>query len=595
MLKKQTEPNFPFLQKEINFTLIIVSMPRGKVKGASVGLLPPKGGCNKVAVLGTGTYGIVESYRLKDGTDYAVKTSTKDLRQADLREISLSRYLGQHPCIIDVLAAGFRQGGKLYMVMEQGIDVRKYIDTKNDDISVYRQMSICYQLACGVDYMHSKGVMHRDLKPDNMLIFPDGSVKICDFGLAKALSCVEGTGMTKEVLSAYYRGIELLLGGRYDQSIDMWSVGCIMYEVCAPLDKKDPYLFSGGTEAELIKDIANTLGTLKRETFDPLIAWRKVWDRQINYPTGIQKIKDHRLVRIITRCLDYDTKKRMTAKELVADPYFDFVRNAAFEVKESDRKNCIELLERATFDRVTPKIDRESITLQEEMMLKQWMAGEVIRTIGMDSTTYFFAIDLLYSTAPKVNHKYEFLQFCCGCLLIASMMKDIYPYREEDLAERMAKIHYKPSRFEVIPKEVYKRDIAPIANYAKYIAETLDFKLVKSTCYELYKQYRSYYPDLTSGTYHNSQSGLWILFVVSFHPSYFSIDPKVLALSALKLECDFRKIKFLHAPQLDPKATRPVVKILKEFIADKSEHDQFTWMHFVYKNLVPDFEAIRSL
>jgi serine/threonine protein kinase len=417
----------------------------------NTGGAPPGGGCNKVAVLGTGTYGIVESYRLKDGTDYAVKTATKGFRQADLREISMSRYLGHHPCIIDVLAVGFRQEGKLYMVMEQGIDVRKYMRLgpgdpdrkKYPDLDKKFTLSIIYQLACGVDYMHSKGVMHRDLKPDNMLIFPDGSVKICDFGLAKALSCVEGTGMTREVLTIYYKSIEVLLGGRYDQSVDIWSIGCIIYEICM-----NSILFRGATDGYMINLITRKLGPLKREEFDPLVAWDIGWYYLgKNAPSPMHQIQEmasltylmpftSQIRHIVLRCLTYDAKKRITAKELVADSLFDSVRNKTFEVRESDRKNCIELLELSTFARRNTSITDISpdISIETELILKVWMADEVRSLSNSDPMTYFYAVDLLTSTIPKDMKVTNLRSFGCGCLMVASMMKEIYPFDAKYLA-----------------------------------------------------------------------------------------------------------------------------------------------------------------
>ena len=85
------------------------------------------------------------------------------------------------------------------------------------------------QCIAAVDYMHRKGFMHRDIKPENFLVTGD-KVKLADFGLAKSLT--EKQNMTEYVSTRWYRAPELtLLSNKYNQSVDVWALGCIMAEM----------------------------------------------------------------------------------------------------------------------------------------------------------------------------------------------------------------------------------------------------------------------------------------------------------------------------------------------------------------------------
>ena len=84
----------------------------------------------------------------------------------------------------------------------------------------------------GLKYLHSAGVIHRDLKPGNLLVNSNCLLKICDFGFSRAIEPDRNTPMTLEVVTQYYRAPELLAGCKhYDTAIDMWSVGCIFAEL----------------------------------------------------------------------------------------------------------------------------------------------------------------------------------------------------------------------------------------------------------------------------------------------------------------------------------------------------------------------------
>jgi cyclin-dependent kinase len=98
--------------------------------------------------------------------------------------------------------------------------------------------------------------MHRDLKPQNLLVTKDGMIKLADFGLARAFSLPVKT-YTHEVVTLWYRAPEVLLGQKqYSTPLDQWSVGCIMAEMA----QKKP-LFAGDSEIDQIFNIFKVMGT----------------------------------------------------------------------------------------------------------------------------------------------------------------------------------------------------------------------------------------------------------------------------------------------------------------------------------------------
>jgi serine/threonine protein kinase len=113
-----------------------------------------------------------------------------------------------------------------------------------------------WQLLCGLQFLHQHKVLHRDLKPGNLLVSKRCELRIADFGLARVADTAEG--MTEHVVTRWYRPPELMLSpdGRYNESLDVWSVGCILGEL---LQRKP--LFPGKDFIDQLTLILNVIGT----------------------------------------------------------------------------------------------------------------------------------------------------------------------------------------------------------------------------------------------------------------------------------------------------------------------------------------------
>lgn len=191
----------------------------------------------KVEKIGEGTYGVV--YKAKNkltGEVVALKkirldTETEGVPSTAIREISLLKELN-HPNIVKLLDV-IHTENKLYLVFEfLHQDLKKFMDASAlTGIPLPLIKSYLFQLLQGLAFCHSHRVLHRDLKPQNLLINADGSIKLADFGLARAFGVPVRT-YTHEVVTLWYRAPEILLGCKYySTAVDIWSLGCIFAEM----------------------------------------------------------------------------------------------------------------------------------------------------------------------------------------------------------------------------------------------------------------------------------------------------------------------------------------------------------------------------
>ena len=110
-------------------------------------------------------------------------------------------------------------------------DLKRYLQSKDKKLSNSEIKSIMKQLINGIGYCHTRKVLHRDLKPQNILLDEQGNVKLADFGLARLLLMPTKT-LTHEVETLWYRAPEILLGQqKYTYAMDIWAVGCIFAEL----------------------------------------------------------------------------------------------------------------------------------------------------------------------------------------------------------------------------------------------------------------------------------------------------------------------------------------------------------------------------
>merc|ERR1711937_423083 len=182
-----------------------------------------------------------------------------------IREISLLKEL-QHPNIVrlyDVVHTD-RRLTLVFEYLDQ--DLKKYLDICDGGLETAILKSFLYQLLCGVAYCHQHRVLHRDLKPQNLLINKQGELKLADFGLARAFA-IPVRSYTHEVVTLWYRAPDVLMGSRkYSTPVDIWSVGCIFGEMASGRP-----MFPGYSEHDQVMRIFKVLGTPNEETWPTMI------------------------------------------------------------------------------------------------------------------------------------------------------------------------------------------------------------------------------------------------------------------------------------------------------------------------------------
>jgi len=207
---------------------------------------------------------------------------------------------------------------------------------------------IMYQLLKALKFLHSGDVIHRDLKPRNILLSSDCRVKLCDFGLARSLAqsdCIEGPNviLTDYVGTRWYRAPEIIIGSEtYSKSVDMWSCGCILAEM---LSGKP--LFPGSSIVNQLHRILEVIVITKQKDIESLSSWGL-------YPTSIPNKKRKILIHnasktatsLITKLIQWNPEKRIEVETAIKHSYLSMFHNPHDEPR-SYRKITLPIHENA--------------------------------------------------------------------------------------------------------------------------------------------------------------------------------------------------------------------------------------------------------
>lgn len=185
-----------------------------------------------------GSGGMADVYKGKDhklNRYVAIKVLKSDYRSD---QVFIQKFLSEaqaaaglmHPNVVNVYDVG-QDRGLYYMVMElvEGITLKDYIQKKGK-LSAKETISISIQMVTGIQAAHNRHIIHRDIKPQNIIISKEGKVKVTDFGIARATTSTQ-TISASVMGSVHYTSPEQARGGRVDEKSDIYSAGITMYEM----------------------------------------------------------------------------------------------------------------------------------------------------------------------------------------------------------------------------------------------------------------------------------------------------------------------------------------------------------------------------
>ena len=292
-------------------------------------------------LIGSGAYGIILS--AKDTQNNNQVVAIKKLKSIsdiiDLkriaREILIMKYC-QHENIIPLfdVIIHLNKNPKLnkiadvYLVMEKmDSDLQKIIASKQE-LSDEHYQFILYQILRALYFLHSANIIHRDFKPSNVLINEDCTVKLCDFGMSRAIQEEENISLTEYVVTRYYRAPEVMLSSHhYSKKIDVWSVGCAFAEL---LSKK--FMFPGDNYIAQIKLIIEVLGTQDDKDLNFIsnssaknfvMQFKNIPKKNFN---KILKCENPDAVDLVEKMLVFNPEKRYSIEQCLNHPYLKTMR-----------------------------------------------------------------------------------------------------------------------------------------------------------------------------------------------------------------------------------------------------------------------------
>eukprot|EP01006_Ploeotia_vitrea_P009280 TRINITY_DN21805_c0_g1_i2.p1 TRINITY_DN21805_c0_g1~~TRINITY_DN21805_c0_g1_i2.p1 ORF type:complete len:292 (-),score=41.32 TRINITY_DN21805_c0_g1_i2:141-1016(-) len=231
----------------------------------------------------------------------------------------------------DVLKLPTHSFSTFYFTLDlMDADLQWVINQQRSALTLHHVKHFMYNVLRGLAYVHSAGVIHRDLKPKNILITQDCQVKIADFGLARE----EGDEMSVYVETRWYRAPELLimsaesLRDHYSSKVDIWSCGCMLGELLLTHP-----LWPGTNSCEQLKLVLQTLGKPTAEDMEGIKTTSAIDEffKHVDIPTqgnfdALFAGQDPEAVALARQMLQFNPAKRMNAAEALAHEFFDSVR-----------------------------------------------------------------------------------------------------------------------------------------------------------------------------------------------------------------------------------------------------------------------------
>lgn len=294
-------------------------------------------------VIGNGSFGVVYQATVTgDRETVAIKKVLQDRRFKN-RELEIMQLLS-HPSVVELKNHFYSRGAnrdEIYLNLVMGFvpenlhyAIRTHAKARRLIPYLYTKVYI-YQIARSLAYIHSLGVCHRDIKPQNLLYCPQNHfVKLCDFGSAKML--VSGQPNVAYICSRYYRAPELVFEAtEYTTAIDTWSMGCVFAEMLLG----EP-LFPGESASNQKIQIINLLGAPKPQelkAMNPALSSSRMAEVTGTHLESRLPRAPPGAIDLLSKILKYDPSARLDPFGCLAHPYFDELRAEGAQLPNSTR------------------------------------------------------------------------------------------------------------------------------------------------------------------------------------------------------------------------------------------------------------------
>ncbi|MCJ1438982.1 kinase subunit of RNA polymerase II carboxy-terminal domain kinase I [Xylographa pallens] len=294
------------------------------------------------SVVGSGTYGkVFKAIHVYTKSLVALKKIRMEGEKdgfpvTAVREIKLLQSL-KHDNIVS-LQEVMVEKNDCFMVFEYlSHDLTGLLNHPTFKLEQSHKKHLAKQLFEGLDYLHRRGVLHRDIKAANILVSNTGQLKLADFGLARFYAKRRQLDYTNRVITIWYRPPELLLGEtQYGPAVDIWSAACVMIEIFT----KHAIFPGDGGEINQLEKVYNILGTPTRAEWPGLVdmAWFELLRPTEKKPNVFAEKYRDRLTpeafELMQAMLLYDPAKRPTAGDVLEHPYFTTEEPAPMQAVE---------------------------------------------------------------------------------------------------------------------------------------------------------------------------------------------------------------------------------------------------------------------
>jgi CTD kinase subunit alpha len=282
------------------------------------------------SVVGSGTYGkVFKAIHVYTKSLVALKKIRMEGERdgfpvTAVREIKLLQSLKHHNIVM--LQEVMVEKNDCFMVFEYlSHDLTGLLNHPTFKLEPAHKKHLAKQLFEGLDYLHRRGVLHRDIKAANILVSNEGQLKLADFGLARFYAKRRQLDYTNRVITIWYRSPELLLGEtQYGPAVDIWSAACVLVEIFTR-----HAIFPGdGGEISQLEKIYAILGTPNKVDWPGLVdmAWFELLRPSARRPNIFAEKYKERVTpaayELLEAMFQYDPVKRPSASDVLEHPYF---------------------------------------------------------------------------------------------------------------------------------------------------------------------------------------------------------------------------------------------------------------------------------